>query len=153
MDYYQRRDQARAREMAAAMAKVGVALLALPLDEMPVIASMQVRHDAVSEGLRIEMQLSARNAAASGLLAWAGTLPDSAVVGCEYREYVRVEVLGVLDGVTVLVWDHFRGREMGDAARLLGLPLDGRTHGVSVAALRELADHNENRAAKESVDA
>lgn len=153
MDYYQRRDQARAGEMAAAMAKVGVALLALPLDEMPVIASIQVRHDAVSEGLRIEMQLGARNEPAAGLLAWAGALPESAVAGCEYRDYVRVEVVGVLDGVTVAVWDHITGREMGDAVRLLGLPLDGRTHGVSVAALRELAAHDENRSAKESVDA
>lgn len=141
MDEYTRREQRRAAQMAGAMAKVGVALLALPLDELPPIAHMQLRHDSLSEGLRVELQLGGACTTAAGLRAWAAALPEPAVAAKETQDYVRVEVVSVLDGVTVAVWDHIRGRDMGDAVRLLGLPLDRQTHAVPLAALRELAAH------------
>jgi hypothetical protein len=147
VDEYIRRDQCRTGEMAAAMAKVGVALLALPLDELPVIASVQVHHDFLSRGLRVEMQLNAAHETAAGLLAWADALPDAAASGRERPDYLRLEVVAVLDGITVPVWGHLAGHNMGDAAHLLGLPLDGQTHPISIAGLRALAERLASRPA------
>lgn len=125
-------------EMAGAMAKAGVGLLALPLVELPAIASVQVRIDGGQAYVSLQLSAVGGGDAAVGLLAWADVLPEHAVTGLEGDDYIRVAVSGVIDGVRVEVWTHFRGEHLVDTGCFLGLPLDRESHALPLGALRAL---------------
>jgi hypothetical protein len=59
----------RTERHAAAMAKAGVGLLALPLADLPPIAHVTVRHDR--GGVVVELQLAHPVEVASALCTWA----------------------------------------------------------------------------------
>lgn len=118
---------------AAAMAKAGVGLLALPLGELPPIAHVGVLNDR--GGVLVELQLAHPVAIASALCAWADALPGAIACAREYETYTRVEVAGVIDGVPVVVWGHLRDDHRIDARTVVDL--NGT---LPVAALRRLAD-------------
>ncbi|HVM13926.1 MAG TPA: hypothetical protein VM287_06320 [Egibacteraceae bacterium] len=127
----------RTQAIAEAMARVGLALLALPLADLPPVAHVEA--DDRSNQPRVRLQLSAACEPAAALVAWADALPDTSAQGCEYDNHIHVDVVAVLDGVRVAVWSHFDGEHLVDAGNFLSLPLDGQTHALPLAALRGLA--------------
>lgn len=127
----------RITHISAAMAKAGVGLLALPLAELPPIASVQV-HNRAGEDLRVELQLATTQRTAADLWAWAEVLPERRAAGREHESYIYLEVCGEIDGVRVVVWDHLTD-DLVDAGCFLSLRFDGDTHPLSLAALRGLA--------------
>lgn len=129
-------------EMAGAMVKAGVGLLALPLVELPAIAFVQVRRtDGAQAHLDLQLAAVQHGDQVADLLAWADVLPERAATGVEWDEYIRLSVSGVIDGVCVEVWTHLRGEHLVDTGCFLGLPLDGETHVLPLGALRALAQH------------
>jgi hypothetical protein len=125
----------RTERHAAAMAKAGVGLLALPLAELPPITHVGLLNDR--GGVLVELQLAHPVEVASALCAWAHVLPD-AIAGAgarEYETYTRIEVAGVVDGIPVVVWGHLRDDHRMDARTVVGL--DGS---LPVSALRQLAE-------------
>ncbi|MBW0091430.1 hypothetical protein I4I73_21535 [Pseudonocardia sp. KRD-184] len=129
----------RTVETAGVMAKVGVAMLALPLVDLPAVASAHIH----SNNSQVSLQLAAvqDGGQVAGLLAWADVLPERIATGLEWEDYIRLAVVGVIDGVRVEVWTHLRGEQLVDARRVLALPLDGAEHALSLGALRSLAQH------------
>lgn len=129
----------RTVEMAGVMAKVGVALLALPLVDLPAVAAARVH----ASGPQVSLQLAAvlDGGPVAGLLAWADVLPDRIATGLEWEDYIRVAVVGVIDGVRAEVWTHLRGDQLVDARRALAIPLTGAEHALPLRALRSLAQH------------
>lgn len=125
--------------MAAAMAKVGVALLALPLAELPPIAAVSVGRELSGE-LPVHLQLGGLIEIAPALSAWAEALPKPRLTGKEFETYIRLEVTGVLDDVPVVVWGHLKGQALVEAGNFLSLPLGGESHRLPLAALRGLAE-------------
>lgn len=123
----------RTERHAAAMAKAGVGLLALPLADLPPIAHVTVRHDR--GGVVVELQLAHPVEVASALCTWADALPDATASAYEHENYTRIEVFGMVDGVPVLVWGHLRNGHHIDSGAVIGP--DGA---LSIAALRGLAD-------------
>lgn len=131
----------RAVEMARAMVKVGVGLLALPLVELPGIASVQVRASGAQAQVSLQLSAVEGHHQVAGLLAWADVLSERAATGLEWDDYIRVTVSGVIDGVCVEVWTHLRGEHLADTGCFLGLPLDREAHALSLGALRALVQH------------
>lgn len=133
--------------MARAMADAGAGLLALPLGELPDIASVQLMTER-PDGLAVRLQLSAGNTgdAVAALLAWADAMTDPAASGRECEDYIRVEVTGLVGGVRIAVWDHLRGPDLNDTGCFLSLPLDGDTHRLPLGVLRALARYRAERA-------
>lgn len=123
------------------MAKAGVGLLALPLVDLPEIASMQVRTEGMQAHLSMQLSALEGGDQVVHLLAWADVLPERAAVGLEWDDYIRLAVTGVIDGVRVEVWTHLRGEHLVDTGRLLGLPHDRESHALPLGALRALAEH------------
>ena len=133
---------AHTESMAGAMANAGPALLALPLADLPAIASVRIHTDA--DAARIEMQLSCGGVdqeQVAGLLAWADVLPDRSAAGGEFDDYIRLDVTGIVNGARVTVWTHLRGEYLVDTGCFLSLPLDGESHTVPLGVLRALAQH------------
>ena len=127
-------------DMAGAIAKVGVGLLALPLADLPAIAAVQVR-DTAPTHLLLQLSAVGDGDRISALLAWADVLPDRAAYGIEREEYIRLAVTGVLDGVQVEVWTHLSGEHLVDTRCFLGLPPDDEEHALPLGALRALVEH------------
>ncbi|MCF7552254.1 hypothetical protein [Pseudonocardia sp. WMMC193] len=123
----------RTERHAAAMAKAGVGLLALPLAELPPITHVGVLNDR--GGVLVELQLAHPVEAAGALCAWADVLPDAIASARVHETYTRLEVAGVVDGVPVVVWGHLRDDHRIDAGPVVDL--DGT---LTVAALRRLAE-------------
>ena len=121
--------------MAGALAKVGTGLLALPLADLPAIAFVDLRNEHEP---RIDLQLSISSEPVSDLLAWGDVLPAPVAYGRDERDYIRLEIASLVDGVPLAVWTHLRGEHLAVARRLLGLPPDGEAHHLSVAVLRGL---------------
>lgn len=134
---------AHTESMAGAMATAGPALMALPLAELPAIASIHIRSGFGGEAAYVEMQLSCRHddEQVSALLAWAAVLPEQCASGIEFDDYIRLIVAGVVDGVRVTVWTHLRGEHLVDTGSFLSLPLDGESHTLPLGVLRALAQH------------
>jgi hypothetical protein len=128
-------------EMAGAMVKAGVGLLALPLVELPAIAFVQIRADGAQAQVALQLAAVQDGGEAAALLAWADVLPASAATGLESNDYIRLSVSGVIDGVCVEVWTHLRGEHLVDTGCFLSLPLDGGMHVLPLGALRALAQH------------
>lgn len=128
----------RITRISSAMAKAGVGLLALPLAELPPVASVQVEHPHGGT-TTVRLQLATTSHTAAALSAWADALPEPRAVGREHDDYIHLEVTGVIDGVQVAVWDHLTGEHLVDAGCFLSLPLDGRKHRFPLGALRGLA--------------
>jgi len=132
---------ARTEGMAGALRNVAAGLLALPLADLPDIASVQLHTDV--DARRIMLQLSSGTAGeqVASLLAWADVLPEVRAFGSEHDDYIRLEVAGVLGGLCVAVWTHIRGEHLVDTGCFLGLPLVCEAHGLPLGVLRALAQH------------
>lgn len=127
-------------ELAGAMAKVGVGLLALPLSELPTIASVQVREGS-SANVRLQLSAVEDRNPAGALMAWAQALPERVAYGREREDYIRLAVIGVIDGVAVEVWTHVTGEHLVDTGCFLSLPPGGETHALPIGVLQALAEH------------
>ena len=121
--------------LADALAKVGTGLLALPLADLPAIAFVDLRNE---HGPRTDLQLSISSEPVSDLLAWGDVLPTRVAFGTYERDYIRLEIAGLIDGVPLAVWTHLRGEHLAVARRLLGLPPDGEAHHLPVGVLHGL---------------
>ena len=129
---------ASTREITEAIAAVSAALRELPLDTLPEIASITVR-GFMPPPLRVELQQGGRFGPAD-LTAWANELPDATAAASWGSGYIRVEVVGRLTDVPVVVWDHIRD-ELTTVAEVLGLGAnqeDRAPVAVPVGALEQL---------------
>lgn len=130
---------AHTESIVTAMAAAGAELLALPLADLPAIASVRVQSDDVAH---VEMQLaSVEQEQVSGLLTWADVLPECSAAGLEHDDYIRLVVSGFLGGVRVTVWTHLRGEHLVDTGCFLSLPSDRESHALPLGVLRALARH------------
>lgn len=131
---------------ARSMADVGAGLLTLPLNDLPDIAGVQMVY-RLTEPVAVRLQLSTVEDGdqVDALIAWGEALPEPSAAGFEHQDYIRLEVSGLVGGVRVTVWGHLRGPDLNDTACFLSLPLDGKTHRLSLARLRALARHRAER--------
>lgn len=136
----------RVPEMARVMADIGPGLLALPLDELPDIAAVQLMIRWPGQ-LEVRMQLSTVDVGdqVDALIAWADALPEPAAAGRECEDYIRLEVSGLVGGARISVWAHLRGPDLNDTGCFLSLPLDSETHRLPLGVLRALARHRAER--------
>lgn len=132
----------RTRTLARAMADIGAGLLALPLADLPAIASVRLMPEW-PDSLDVQLQLSVEGSAddVAGLLAWADAMTDPVAVGREREDHIKLEVSGVIGGFRVAVWAHLAGPDLVDAGCFLSLPPDGGTHRLPLGVLRALAQH------------
>lgn len=130
--------------LARAMADIGAGLLALPLADLPDIASIRLMPEW-PDSLDVQLQLSVAGCAdhVVGLLMWADAMTDPIATGREREDYIRLEVSGVVGGLRIAVWTHLDGPDLVDVGSFLSLPLDSETHRLPLGVLRALARHRQ----------